>query len=318
MVSRRNTYILIGAILAAGTAFCIGRTVATAQRVRVTGVKPAWLVNGSPAAVQAERRFEQLVREQTDVVRAEQALLASMLPDIRFTGEQILAQVDKVMQSHATLAKSVGVHLSDLRGILTGTQGRRLMSSCANSLQGSVQRRYRWRGGAQEQGEGFTGGRRGGSGRGEGGRGNGYGRQYRGGSSDSTSGLARRLRLTQEQITWAQQQDPNFDEECVSLRTRLYEEHARLVTSFENAQMPDGELTTRVDDLVAAHAALEKRVAQHIVLLRPRLSQEQRDLLSSLCRGRSRTNGGHLSAGRDAISKATIGLLGEESLASLL
>ena len=174
-MSRRNTYILIGAILAAGTAFCIGRTVATAQRVRATGVKPAWLVNGSPAAVQAERRFEQLVREQTDVVRAEQALLTSMLPDIRFTGEQILAQVDKVMQSHATLAKSVGVHLTDMRGILPGAQGQRLMSSCANSLQGSVQRRYRWRGGAQEQGEGFTGGRRRGPGRGEGGPGSGYG-----------------------------------------------------------------------------------------------------------------------------------------------
>jgi len=276
---------LIGAVVAAGAAFCVGRTVATTQRTRAVGGQPAWLAQASPEAVQAEERFEQLARQQMDVLHAERAVLASMLSDTQFTGEQILDQVEKVMQTHAALAKSVGVHLANLQGILPPLQGQRLMSSCANSLQGSLQRRYRWRGGAQDQGERFMGGRRG-----RGGWGAGHGRQYRGGRSDSTSGLARRLQLTQEQNTWIQQQDPNFAEQCALLNEKLYEAHASLVASIESAQATEQELATKVDDLIAAHEALETRVAQHIVLLRPQLSQEQRNLLSDLCGARYAEN----------------------------
>lgn len=246
-----------------GAAFCVGRTAATTQRIRASRGQPVWLANASPEVAQAEQRFGQLAREQMDTLRAERAVLASMLSDTQFTGEQVLAQVDKIGQNHATLGKSVGVHLANLQGILPAGQGRRLMSSCANSLQGSVQRRYRWRGG-QGQSENLTGGRRSG-----GGRGAGYGRQYRGGRNNNTSSLDRRLQLTQEQSAWIRQQDPNFEEQC-------------------------------------------------IVLLRPRLSQEQRDLLSSLCRGGSRTDGGLVSGGHTAIRDVMAGLLGEQPLASLL
>ncbi len=284
-MSRRRILILIGIIMAAGAAFWIGRAVATTQRTHAADGSLAWLANASPAAAQAEQRFASLARQQMDAVRAEQAVLASMLPDMRFTGEQILAQVDKILQFHATLVKSVGVHLTHLHGLLPAPQGRRLMSACADSLQGRVQRRYRWRGGAQD--EGFMGDQHGGPGRGGPGQGARYGRQYRGGRGDGISGLAHGLQLTPEQITWVQQQDPNFEQECLSLRERLFQGHADLVARFEDAQVAEEELTVVVDDLVAAHAALEKRIAQHIVLLRPGLSQEQRDLLSGMCRDRS-------------------------------
>ena len=56
-----------------------------------------------------------------------------------------------------------------------------------------------------------------------------------------------------------------------------------LLASLEDTQVTEQELATKVETLVEAHKALEKRVAQHIVLLRPRLTQEQRDQLGGLC-----------------------------------
>jgi hypothetical protein len=241
----------------------------------------------APERVQAEQRFEQQARQWAEEVRAKQAVLASMLPDTRFTGGQILSQVDDIARSHAALARSVGGHVVHLCSALPQGQGQRVMQSCANSLRGSLQKRYRWRGGAQDQGDGVLGGRGGGWGRGEGGRGAGYGRQYRGGRRGDAPDLARRLQLTQEQSTWIQEQDPNFAEHCARLRDRLYEAHVDLVASLENAPPTEQELATKVEALIAARDALEKRVAQHIVLLRPQLSQEQRDRLAELCQSRA-------------------------------
>jgi hypothetical protein len=283
IVKRRDTFILVGVILVAATgAFSVGRSAALRQRTDATGAQPEWLQGVSPESAQTEQRFEQRARQLMSEVRAKQTVLTSMLPDTRFTGEQILGQVDDIAQSYATLARSVGGHIATLRSILPAAQRQQIMQSCANSVRGSMQRRYRWRGGAEDQGQGSMGDGRGGWGQGEG-RGAGYGRQYRGGRSDGTQGLVGRLRLTQDQSTWIQQRDPDFEAQCIVLRDRLYEVHTSLVASLEDTQVTEQELATKVETLVEAHTALEKRVAQHIVLLRPRLTQEQRDQLGGLC-----------------------------------
>jgi hypothetical protein len=287
-MKRHDTFILVGVILAAGTAaFCVGRVAALRQKAHATGTPAEWLRGASPEAARTEQRFERQVRQRMDEVRAKQAVLASMLPDNRFTGAQILGQVDDIAQAYATLARSVGGHVAHLRSTLPEAGRQQVMRSCADSLRGCMQRRYRWRGGAQNQGQGFMGGRGGGWSRGPGGPGAGYGRQYRGGRNEGMQGLAGRLRLTQEQSAWIRQQDPNFEEQCVVLRDRLYEAHAGLIAGLENAPMSEQELAAQVDALIAAHEALEKTVARHIVLLRPQLSQEQRDQLGGLCRGRA-------------------------------
>jgi hypothetical protein len=284
-VNRRDTFILVGVITAAGVAaFGVGRTAALRHRTGTTGPQVEWLRGVSAQTVQAEERFEQQSRQWMEDVRAKQAALTSMLPDDRFTGAQILGQVDEVAQSYAVLARSVGKHIFHLRSVLPEGQRQQVMQACANSLRACMQRRYRWRGGAQDQGPGFMGGGRGGWGRGQG-RGAGYGRQYRGGRGQEAPGLVGRLRLTQEQSVWIRQQDPNFDAESAVLRDRLCEVHAELVASLEEANLTERELSANIDLLITAHEALEKRVAQHIVLLRPQLSQEQRDLLGGLCRG---------------------------------
>jgi hypothetical protein len=317
-VKRRDTFILVAAILVAGTAaFCIGRTAALRQRMDATGPQAQWLRDVSPQAVQAEQRFEQQTRQRMDTVRAKQDVLTSMLPDNRITGAQILAQVDDIAQSYATLARSVGGHVALLCSTLPVAQKQQVMRSCANSLRGSMQRRYRWRGGAQDEGQGPMDGRRGGWGRG-GGRGSGYGRQYRGGRNEGTQGLAGRLRLTQEQTTWIQQQDPNFEEQCTVLRNRLYEAHTNLVASLENVQLTEQELAAKVDALIEAHTALERRVAQHIVLLRPQLTQQQRDQLRELCRSGARAADIPASAGPHLLGDIMVGLLSFPVLADSL
>jgi len=180
-----------------------------------------------------------------------------------------------------------------------------------------MQRRFRWRGGAQDQGQGFMGGRRGGWGRG-GGRGNGYGRQYRGGRGGSTQDLAGRLRLTQEQATWIGQQDPNFDGECTLLRDRLYEAHANVLASLENVHSSEPELTAQVEALIEAHNALERRVAQHVVLLRSQLTPPQLDQLCELCRGGGRTTRSPVRTGADLLGDLMVGALLSPVLADSL
>ncbi len=317
-MKRCATFILVGVVLAAGTAaFCIGRTTALRQRTDAGGPQAQWLKGVSPQAAQTEQRFEQQTRQLMDEVRAKQAALTSMLPDNRFTSTQILAQVDDIARSYATLARSVGGHVALLRGTLPGPQRQQVMQSCANSVRGSMQRRYRWRGGAQDQGQGFMGGRRGGWGRGPG-RGAGYGRQYRGGRNEGTQNLATRLRLTQEQSTWIEQQDPNFEAQCTVLRDRLYEAHTNLAANLENAQVTEQELAAKVDALIEAHAALEKRVAQYIVLLRPRLSQEQRDELRGLCSGSAGAVGISVPTGPSLLGDIMADYLSSQALADFL
>lgn len=161
------------------------------------------------------------------------------------------------------------------------------------------------------------GGRWGGWGRGEG-QGAGYRRQYRGGRGASPPGLAGRLRLTQEQSTWIQQQDPNFEEQSGVLRDRLYGVHTDLVASLENARITAQELAAKVDALIEARDTLEKRVARYIVLLRPQLSPEQFDHLAQLCRGPARVAGISGPKGPGPPGDIMAGLSSPQTLADLL
>jgi hypothetical protein len=314
-MKRWNVFIFIGIILAAGTAaFCVGRKAALRQETQAASIPMGWLKNASANTVAAERSFERQTRQWTDAVRAKQAALASMLPDNRFTSEQILAQVDSVAQSYATLAESVGGHLARLRNTLPEPQKQLLVQSCSQSLRGSMQRRYRWRGGAQGQADTITGGRRGGWRQGAGGR----GKQYRGGWSQSTQGPARGLPLTPEQNAWIRQQDPSFEDQCVLLRDRLYQAQEAFVAAFDNVRTTDKELAAKIADFVAAHSALEKRVAQYLMLLRPQLSPVQRELLSELCRGQTAVGDRPTSKDSGSLGDSLAGLFSLPVLADLV
>jgi len=276
MTRREILLLVVLAVVAGAATFCIGRTLAAGR---------SWLRNAPRETAEADRQFEEQASRLVETVRAEQAALSRILADAGSTRDQVLAQVGRATESYGVLAQMVGRHLVRLRDDLSRPQAKVLMQSCAGSVRSQVQRRYRWRGGTQDQvgGRGYMGGRGAADRRGRGGPG------YRGGQDrghvDADNRLAHKLQLTEEQRAWIQEQDPNFVADCMLLKGRLSEVHAQLAASLENAELDAEELSQRIDGLVGAHGDLERRVAQHLVLLRPRLSAEQRGYLSELCPG---------------------------------
>lgn len=290
-MKRRHLVLLVLVVLGSGaTAFYAGRLVTTTRQTGRYRARHEWLADAPARAVRAEQRFQQRTQQLADGVRSAQARLSTLLADPCSTGEQVLAQTDHVIASHAHLMKAVGKHLVALRDALPRQQQHRLMGTCADLLQRQVQRRYRWRRGAQGDSDGP--GR--GNGYGDGGRrqgwrgpGRGRGRQYRAGGYGG-HGLAGRLDLTDEQAIVAHQRDPDFDEDCARLKNRLQQAHADLLDSLERVDVGDEGLLTQIDTMIEAHGGLERRVARHVVLLRPLLTPTQRDRLAGLCGGRGR------------------------------
>lgn len=282
MIRRGLLTFVVVSVAAGAASFYLGRTGAADRAAGQDPVAVSWL-HGAPAGVvEAERQFDVQTRQMMDAVRAEQRALSSMLADANAQGEQILDQANRVVESYATVLRTVGRHLTQLQDSLSQSQMRSLLQSCAGSVRGQVQRRYRWRGGASEgtRGRGYMGGRGPDDSRGRGGPG--FGRQYRGGS-EAQRGFVGKLRLTEEQAAWIGQQDPDFDGQVATLRGRLSQVHADLAANLETSRIDGEAFLTQLEDLIQAYSALELRVTQHLVLLRPQLSQEQRNLLSSLC-----------------------------------
>jgi hypothetical protein len=79
--------------------------------------------------------------------------------------------------------------------------------------------------------------------------------------------------------------DPLFDEDASRLKEQVAAAHLALLRIFEEPQAADSGLVSAIDALVAAHTAMEQRIAQHILLLRPNLTTEQIRCLVGLCRG---------------------------------
>jgi hypothetical protein len=96
--------------------------------------------------------------------------------------------------------------------------------------------------------------------------------------------LAQYLRLTDEQIRLAQQIDPAFESDSESLRDTLLSERATLLAAFENPTATNSDLLMQLDKLIVAHSQIERRVARHVVVLRPHLTAEQQKWLIGLCR----------------------------------
>jgi len=280
-MNRRCTALLLVVVFATGTtAFTTGRLIAARRQGQSGPIPEDWL-RGAPAEVrQSDRQFQQRARSLMDIVASEKGRLAAMLRDTGVTEQEILAQVDRVIASHTLLTNSVGEHLVELRGQLPQRQRQHLMTSCRNLLQRQVQRRYRWRGGSQgdmaSQGRGYG---YGGEPRpGEQGR----GRRYRGGRGGAGNELSRRLDLTEEQALAAQNRDPNFAPDTAILKDRMGRACADLLAGFEDAAVDNESLLARVRELTEAHNALEKRVAEHVICIRPDLSARQRDTLAEL------------------------------------
>jgi hypothetical protein len=91
------------------------------------------------------------------------------------------------------------------------------------------------------------------------------------------------LKLSDEQIEQIKRLDPSFEADTARFGFALKEEQKRLVSMFENPRIDDNELLEQIKRLILVHNKIERRVAKHVLLLRPHLTVEQQGWLVGLC-----------------------------------
>lgn len=283
-MNRNRTIALAVAVIVCGGISFIGTRLAAidAQKTGRDG-SVSWLGEAAPSVVKLEEQFSNEVDELIEKLLHEQRDLAQIIEDPCTPDESILAQIENVIAVHEPLLRRVGEHVATLRSKLPEEQRERLMQLCAEVVRGPMR---------QGRGRGYGGGRRMGrqdsSGAGRGPRGRGYGREAGGrgfGQRRRQGGrLAQRLGLTDEQLLIIREKDPDFEADLTQMRNTLLTERATLLTMFEDAQTDNEDLLKQINKLVSAHSQIERRIARHLLVLRPHLNTEQQKWLIGLCR----------------------------------
>ncbi len=96
--------------------------------------------------------------------------------------------------------------------------------------------------------------------------------------------LARRLRLNEEQAKLLLEKDPDFEASSINLRNALMTEREKLLSIFENPNSSDAELLLQIENFISTYSWIERRIAEHVLVLRPYLTVEQQKWLIGLCR----------------------------------
>ena len=258
----------------------------TALSVQKTESEPLakWLSDASATVVELEKKFDEELDVFINNLTAQQKSLALTLDDPCTPNEIVMEHSEGVIGAHERLLRRVGEHVVELRGKLPADNRDYLMHLCAETVKGPISRlggrvgggRRNGSGGGRSNGRGRGYGRGGGGGRGDGG---GYGMRLR-----IRDRLARRLRLDQEQAKILQEKDPDFEANSMSLRNALMTERESLLSLFENPDSGDNELLQQIEKLISTHSSIERRIAEHVLLLRPYLTVEQQKWLIGLCR----------------------------------
>jgi Spy/CpxP family protein refolding chaperone len=87
--------------------------------------------------------------------------------------------------------------------------------------------------------------------------------------------LCRWLRLSDEQKQTVRATGTQFVGEAKALQQRLAEERYALAALLETPNSGDEEIMAQVERVIEAHDALERRVARHMLAIRPILTPEQ-------------------------------------------
>jgi hypothetical protein len=284
-MNRNRAITLIVVMFASGgISFLAARMTASWSPEAEQGESVRWLAGAPAAVVSLEEDFDRQADKLIETLLQKQKGLALALEDPCTPDDAVSAKVESVVTAHERLLRQVGEHIMTLRRRLPASQRKRLMDLCADMVRGPLVRGGgRGAGYGGGRGMGFGGGR--GMGRGAGGRGYGggggagygMGRRLRG-------GLAQDLRLTDTQIALAQRQDPNFQADAAQLRDALLAARAKLLAMFENPKTTNTELIAQIEKLISAHSQIERRIAKHVLVLRPYLTSDQQKWLIGLCR----------------------------------
>jgi Spy/CpxP family protein refolding chaperone len=91
------------------------------------------------------------------------------------------------------------------------------------------------------------------------------------------------LELDDAQAEAVQMADATFHSDSARLAETLTEERAKLAAALEDAAASDQAILDQVERVIAAGNALERRVARHVVAIRPSLTPGQQRKLMGLC-----------------------------------
>lgn len=297
----KRTAIFVIVILASGIISFFNARLSALSEINQQGEPSQNLFNDVPKTViESEENFDREIDGLFDNLETQQKSLAADMEDPCSTNEVIMEKLENVISAHEHLLRRISEHIVELRHELPEDNREELMRLCAEAVSGPMSRLggpgrgARWIETGQDtpNGRGYGYGRQGNAGRGGGYRRRGGGQADRNGfgrRSRVMERLANRLRLSQEQIRILQDNDPNFETDAYNLYRELTAEKEKLVSIFENPQSNDDEFLQQMDNLIITHSRIERRMAEHVFILRPYLSIEQQKWLIGLCR-RSETN----------------------------
>jgi len=271
---KETIYFLI--VLAVGLISFVNARVRTLSKINEAEENSqSWLIDEPRSVTESEAQFNDEVTVFISKLKESQSRLMSVLENPQTPDETILQHVDSVNEAHQNLIREVGRHIVELRYELGPENQEELMQLCAQAISAPLKRL-----GARINEPGGRGS-------------NSYGRQNRGqrgyGSGNNQqfrfwNRLTNRLRLTQEQVTQIQQADPNFATESNILYEELMNEKQKLLSVFENSQSSDSELLEQINHLILTHSRVERKIAEHVLVLRSFLTVEQQKWLIGLCR----------------------------------
>lgn len=95
--------------------------------------------------------------------------------------------------------------------------------------------------------------------------------------------VARWLGLSQEQTRAVEAADPTFAAETDALRADLCGQREKLAGLLEDTATPKQQILDQVELVIAAQEKLTRRVAEHLVTIRPLLTPQQQRQLMGMC-----------------------------------
>ena len=107
------------------------------------------------------------------------------------------------------------------------------------------------------------------------------------------SPLARWLDLDKKTAEEIESLDPGFAGERKSLQEELVDARSALATLLEDENVTNERIRGQIEDCIAKHNALERRVAQYLLTVRDHLTPDQQKRLFRLCAEGVRKGRGH-------------------------
>lgn len=95
--------------------------------------------------------------------------------------------------------------------------------------------------------------------------------------------LARWLQLSSRDAKAVEDADAGFSEDAAALSEQLRRERETLAEMLDAPDTPDDQVLQQVEAAIAAHNALERRVARYVLAVRATLSPQQQKRLMGLC-----------------------------------